>query len=109
MTALEIELLIVVFILLPIAFTYVCNDKVYFNSNVGEWGNFANGTVEFEVKAIKKVYSTSGEPIAEYTLVNSFFAKKNCKGFRYNEYRMYDLPGRYKVGDKLTIGIGVKV
>lgn len=78
------------------------NRTSYFNSNVDSLKGL--DLPEFKVVEIKEVYSAiKFKSIAEYTVVNSFFKRKNARGWVYREYKFYDEPGKYKIGDRLTL------
>lgn len=79
----------------------ILNKTTYFNSNVDS--SIGLDLPEFKVVEIKEAYSTEFKPIAEYTVVNCFFKRKNARGWIYRKYKFYDESGRYKIGDKLTL------
>ena len=79
----------------------VLNRTDYFNSKVDSPKGIS--IPEFEVIEISKHYSTGFKPIAEYTVVNSYFKREKARGFIYIKYKFYDEPGKYKIGDKLTL------
>lgn len=79
----------------------ILNKTFYFNSNVDSPKGL--DLPVFKVTEIKEAYSTEYKTVAEYTVVNSFFKKKNARGWVYRKYSFYDEPGKYKIGDKLTL------
>ena len=79
----------------------VLNKTTYFNSNVDSPKGL--DLPEFKVVEIKEAYSTEYKTVAEYTVVNCFFKRKNARGWIYRKYKFYDEPNRYKIGDKLTL------
>lgn len=79
----------------------ILNRTYCFNSNVDSPKGIS--IPEFEVIEISKHYSTDLKSIAKYTVINSYFKRKNARGFVYRKYEFYDEPGKYKIGDMLTL------
>lgn len=79
----------------------IYNRISYFNSNVDSPKGL--DLPEFKVVRIKATYSTGCKLVAEYTVINSFFKRKGAKGWFYREYKFYDEPDKYKIGDTLML------
>ena len=97
----EIILTFIMCVVCSIIVVTTLNRTDYFNSKVDSPKGI--GIPEFEVVKIRKQYSTGLKSIAEYTVVNSYFKREKARGFVYIEYKFYDEPGKYKIGDKLTL------
>lgn len=57
---------------------------------------------KFNIIKIEEALDTNHNLIAKYTVDLHFFAKKNCKDWKYNKFYFYDNVGKYKIGDVLT-------
>ncbi len=97
----ETLLTFIICVVVSIIVTAILNRTYCFNSNVDSPKGI--NIPEFEVIEISKHYSTDLKSIAEYTVVNSYFKRKNARGFVYRKYKFYDEPGKYKIGDRLTL------
>lgn len=101
----ETGLFVILSVVFSIAFSIAINallDGTFcFNANV----DYPKGLnlPEFKVIEIKEAYSTGFKQVAEYTVVNCFFKRKNARGWVYRKYKFYDEPGKYKIGDILTL------
>lgn len=97
----ETILTFIICVAVSIIVAAIFNKTYYFNSDVDSPKGIS--IPEFEVTKISKHYSTDFKSIVEYTVVNSYFKKKNARGWVYREYKFYNEPGKYKIGDKLTL------
>ena len=97
----ETILTFILCIAVSVAVSIILNRTYYFNSNVDSPKGL--DLPEFKVVEIKEAYSTEFKPVAEYTVVNSFFKRKDAKGWVYRKYKFYDEPGKFKIGDILTL------
>lgn len=97
----ETLLTFIICIVVSIIVTAILNRTCGFNSNVDSPKGIS--IPEFEVIEISKHYSTDFRTIAKYTVVNSYFKRKKARRFVYRKYKFYDEPGKYKIGDKLTL------
>lgn len=69
----------------------------YFN------GRDNHKTVEFKVRKIDIVLNSNNEEVCLYTVVASFFDRKNNRGFRYNTFAFYDEVGKYNLNDRFVL------
>lgn len=56
----------------------------------------------FTVDEIERCFDSDGWEIAKYTVINSYFAKKNNRNFVYQYFYFYDKVGMYNIGDEIT-------
>lgn len=78
------------------------NKTLYFNSNKNRSIDNKRFYPEFEIIHIDKAEDESYNIIAKYTVINSFFAKKNNNDFKYQKFYFYDLKDKYQIGDTIT-------
>lgn len=97
----ETILTFILCIAISIIVVAILNGTSYFNSNVDSPKGIS--IPEFEVIEISKCYSTGMKSIAEYTVINSYFKREEARGWVYRKYKFYDEPGKYKIGDRLTL------
>ena len=76
--------------------TLCLNSRVYFPTTDGV------NPVKFSIIKIEEAFDTKGNSIAKYTVDVHFFAKENCKDWKYNKLYFYDDVNKYKLGDILT-------
>lgn len=94
-------ILIFIICVLSIIVVAMLNRTPYFNSNVAALKGL--DLPEFKITEMKEGYSTEFKQIAEYTVVVSYFKRKGARGWVYRKYKFYDEPGKYKIGDTLTL------
>ena len=58
---------------------------------------------KFNIIKIEEAFDTNHSLIAEYTVEVRFFSKKNNKGYKIYTFKFYDSPGKYSIGDNLTL------
>lgn len=95
------ETVLIFILFVSVVVSIALKQTTYFNSNVDSPKGIS--IPDFEVIGISKHYSTDYKTLAEYTVVNSFFKRKHARGWVYRKYKFYDEPGKYKIGDKLTL------
>ena len=75
----------------------------YLNSNV-YYPIFCNiKHPKFNVIKVEEAFDTNHNLIAKYTVEVHFFSKKNNKDYKIYTFKFYDSPGKYNIGDNLTL------
>lgn len=59
--------------------------------------------IKFNVIKVEEAFDTNHSLISEYTVEVRFFSKKNNKGYKIYTFKFYDSPGKYNIGDTLTL------
>ena len=76
--------------------------ETYFNSNSNKCIYDEIFIPTFKVTNIELTEDAGHNKVAKYTILNYFFAKKNDKNFKYQQFYFYDKIDKYKVGDEIT-------
>ena len=96
--------LIFCFIIVTLFVFFISNE---FKKSHKQLNSVANSMYEhgpcFEVIKVEQTLDFNYNCVAKYTVEVCFFAKKDNKGWRRNEYYFYDRIGEYNIGDKIKL------
>lgn len=59
--------------------------------------------IKFYVIKVEEAFDTNHNLIAKYTVEVRFFSKKNDRGYKIYTFKFYNSPGKYSIGDTLTL------